>query len=84
MSDDIPAGWSGGRRAELASYVESTHHSYLHAELGSLELLARKVRSVHAGRHPELDETAPLVAEIASDLRPHLTVEEIEVFPGIV
>ena len=42
VSDDIPAGWSGGGRAELASYVESTHHSYLHSELGSLEPLARK------------------------------------------
>lgn len=83
VSDDIPAGWSGGGRAELASYVESTHHSYLHSELGSLEPLARKVRSVHSGRHPELEEIAPLVAEIASDLLPHLTAEETEVFPAI-
>ena len=79
----VPASWAGGGRAELASYVESTHHSYLHTELGALELLAAKVRTVHGHRHPELDEVSRLVVEIATDLRPHLATEETEVFPAI-
>lgn len=79
----VPASWAGGGRADLATYVESTHHSYLHAELASLEWLAGKVRSVHGDRHPELQEVADLVVEIAADFRPHLAAEEREVFPTI-
>lgn len=80
---EVPPGWAGGGRGELAAYVESTHHAYLHAELGSLEWLAGKVLSVHGERHPELDGVARLVTEIAADLRPHLAAEETEVFPRI-
>lgn len=79
----LPAAWTGGGRGDLAAYVESTHHSYLHAELGSLEWLAGKVFSVHGDRHPELQEVAGLVVEVAADLRPHLAAEETEVFPAI-
>jgi regulator of cell morphogenesis and NO signaling len=80
---EVPASWIGGGRGELAAYVESVHHSYLHAELDSLESLSAKVRSVHGSRHPELEEVTPLIAEIAADFRPHLAVEEDEVFPAI-
>lgn len=80
---EVPASWAGGGRADLAAYVESTHHSYLHAELGSLEWLAGKVFSVHGDRHPELKEVARLVVEIAAAFRPHLAAEEDEVFPAI-
>lgn len=83
VADDIPAGWTGGGRGELAAYVESTHHGYLHDELDLLEQLAAKVRSVHGRRHPELAEVASLVVEIARGLRPHLATEEREVFPAI-
>lgn len=79
----VPASWTGGGRGDLAAYVESTHHSYLHSELGSLESLSGKVLSVHGARHPELQEVAHLVVEIAADLRPHLAAEETEVFPAI-
>ncbi len=80
---EVPPAWAGGGRGDLAAYVESTHHSYLHAELGSLEWLADKVFSVHGDRHPELKEAARSVTEIAADLRPHLAAEESEVFPAI-
>lgn len=75
--------WTGGRLGELVAHLESTHHSYLHAELGSLESLSQKVASVHGMRHPELGEVASTVGEIAADLRPHLAAEEQEVFPAI-
>lgn len=80
---EAPAAWTGGGRGDLAAYVESTHHSYLHAELGSLEWLAGKVLSVHGDHHPEVQEVAHIVAEIAADFRPHLAAEETEVFPTI-
>ena len=80
---EVPVAWTGGGRGDLAAYVESTHHSYLHAELGSLEWLANKVLSVHGERHPELQEVAQMVVEIATDFRPHLAAEETEVFPTI-
>ncbi len=83
VADEVPSGWTGGGRAELAAYVESTHHSYLHAELESLGWLANKVRSVHGGRHPELEDVAVVVAEIVADFGPHLAVEENDVFPII-
>ena len=83
VAEEVPAGWPGGGRKELAAYVEATHHSYLHAELESLEGLAAKVRSVHGERHPELEEVAEIVRAIAADLRPHLAAEEREVFPAI-
>lgn len=80
---EVPAAWTGGGRGDLAAYVESTHHTYLHAELGSLEWLAGKVLAVHGELHPELHEVAHLVTEIANDFRPHLAAEETEVFPAI-
>lgn len=80
---EVPAAWAGGGRAQLAAYVESTHHSYLHAELASLEWLAAKVQSAHGDRHPELQEVSRLIADIAADFRPHLATEEDEVFPTI-
>lgn len=83
VGDEAPSGWAGGGRGELAAYVESTHHRYVHAEFESLEQLADKVRSVHGSHHPELDEVAPLVAEVVADFRPHLATEEEEVFPAI-
>ncbi len=83
IADAVPSGWTGGGRRELAAHVESTHHSYLHSELGALEGLAAKVRSVHGDRHPELAEVAALVAEIVAAFRPHLAAEENEVFPAI-
>jgi regulator of cell morphogenesis and NO signaling len=83
VAHEVPAGWTGGGRAELSGYVEATHHTYLHGELDSLVRLASKVRSVHGNRHPELHQVAPLVAEVAADLHPHLATEEKEVFPTI-
>lgn len=80
---EVPEASMGGGRSELAGYIESTHHSYLHAELDSLGPLAEKVASVHGGRHPELQEVTRLFTALAADLRPHLAAEEAEVFPAI-
>jgi regulator of cell morphogenesis and NO signaling len=83
VADVVPAGWNGGGRASLATYVEDVHHTYLHRELSPLRALAGKVFSVHGGRHPELAEVRDLVDRIVDDLGPHLATEEREVFPAI-
>jgi regulator of cell morphogenesis and NO signaling len=69
--------------AALAEYIEGTHHRYLHDELPAVAMLAAKVRDVHRERHPELDDVSRLVAEVGSDLEPHLLKEERILFPAI-
>jgi regulator of cell morphogenesis and NO signaling len=64
-------------------HLEATHHRYLWAELPRLSMLADKVFSVHAERHPELVDVATCVATIRADLEPHLTKEEHVLFPMI-
>ena len=84
VSDAPPANWTGGGRASLATFVEETHHGYLHAELPDLVRLADTVRNVHNEHHPELIEVASLVTEITGSFEPHLATEENDVFPAIV
>lgn len=83
VADAPPVGWTGGGRASLASYVEDTHHGYLHGELPNLVRLADTVRDVHREHHPELVEVASLVTEIVAAFEPHLAAEEKDVFPTI-
>ena len=67
----------------LVDHILDTHHRYLHEELPLIDALAAKVRDVHGGRHPELEQVAALVAEIRVDLEPHLRKEETVLFPAI-
>lgn len=83
VADAAPADWTGGGRASLASYVETKHHAYLHAEMPDLVRLADTVRNVHGAHHPELAEVAALVADIVANFEPHLATEETDVFPSI-
>ena len=69
--------------AALADHIESTHHTYLHAELPALDTLAAKVAGVHGERHPELAEVHRLVVALRADLEPHLLKEEQVLFPAI-
>jgi regulator of cell morphogenesis and NO signaling len=78
-----PAVWSTMSVAELVDHVESTHHRYLWSELPRLSALADKVLSVHERRHPELREIYDCLAEIRSDLEPHMVKEERVLFPMI-
>lgn len=69
--------------AALADHIEATHHSYLHAELPTLDALATKVAGVHGERHPELADVHRLVVALRADLEPHLIKEERVLFPAI-
>jgi regulator of cell morphogenesis and NO signaling len=67
----------------LAGDIVDTHHRYLHEELPPLDALADKVLAVHGERHPELAEVRRLVAELRTELEPHLLKEECILFPAI-
>ena len=67
----------------LAAHIVATHHQYLHEELPLLDALAEKVHGVHGDRHPELATVRRLVAEVWSDLEPHMLKEERVLFPAI-
>jgi regulator of cell morphogenesis and NO signaling len=77
------AAWHPTEPAALATYIEATHHAYLHAELPEVDALAAKVLSVHRERHPELADVRRLVAELRAELEPHLLKEERVLFPAI-
>jgi regulator of cell morphogenesis and NO signaling len=78
-----PADWASLSPTELVDHLESTHHAYLHGELGRLSALAAKVLAVHGGRHPELARVAETYAALRADLEPHLAKEERVLFPLI-
>lgn len=81
--DEPPAAWSTLGPVELVDHVESTHHRYLWDELPRLSALADKVLGAHGARHPELADVRACLAELRSDLEPHMTQEEQVVFPAI-
>jgi regulator of cell morphogenesis and NO signaling len=75
--------WATMTVVELVDHIESAHHRYLWDELPRLSALLAKVAGVHGDRHPELRETAEVLAEVRADLEPHLTKEERVLFPAI-
>ncbi len=80
-ADEATPAWATMSAADLVDHIESTHHQYLWAELPRLSTLADNVVSVHAERHPELNEIAACYATLRADLEPHLTKEEHVLFP---
>jgi regulator of cell morphogenesis and NO signaling len=75
--------WPGLRLVELVDHIEDVHHRHLHLELPSLVVLAAKVLSAHAERHPELNRLDTLVSDLREELVPHLAKEERVLFPAI-
>jgi len=75
--------WLAMSAGELATHVESVHHTYLHGEMPRIDALAAKVAEVHGERHPELIEVRDTYLEIQADLVPHLEKEEQVLFPMI-
>jgi regulator of cell morphogenesis and NO signaling len=75
--------WASMGLVELVDQIESTHHAYLHTELGRLEALTEKVTSKHEVRHPGLNEVRAVFTELREDLVPHLAKEERVLFPMI-
>lgn len=83
MADESSAAWIGMAPAELVDHLEVCHHRYLKQELPRLSELAAKVSRVNGERHPELIRVQELVAELRTELEPHLRKEEEVLFPMI-
>lgn len=77
------AEWASLGLVDLVEHIEIVHHRYLWAELPRITALVDKIVTVHGERHPELAEVQRLYNELRSDLEPHLTREEQELFPKI-
>ena len=75
-----PAAWTLTR---LADHLKATDHRKL-AELAPRAAgLARRIRDVHAGQHPELIEVAAACEGLAGTLDAHLRREEAVFFPAV-
>jgi regulator of cell morphogenesis and NO signaling len=70
--------------SELIAYILDTHHVFTKHEMDRLELLARKVISVHGENHPELHKVGALFDALCADLKPHMFKEEQILFPHIL
>lgn len=78
---DVTPPWVGLAADDLVDHIESTHHAYLHSELGVLVDLASTVLGVHGVNHPELSGVHAGLVALRDDLEPHLAKEERVLFP---
>ena len=69
---------------ELITHIIDKHHVYTKEEMNRLDLLFRKVISVHGENHPELKTAGAAFARLCADLNPHMFKEERVLFPYIV
>lgn len=81
--DEPAAAWASLRPWDLVDHIDKVHHRYLWAELPRISALVDKIAAVHGDRHSELIEVQRLFGELRTDLEPHLTREEQELFPRI-
>lgn len=71
--------WIALPPAELVDHLEATRHRTPKKELPHLSELAAKVSRVHGEKHPELMQTAAVLAELRADLESHLQQEHTAV-----
>jgi len=67
----------------LVDHIIDTHHVFTRRELFRLGPLMDKVAGKHGELHPELFKLRGLLAALSHDLLPHMTKEEIALFPYI-
>lgn len=72
-----------GDNAALAHDIVDTHHAFMWEEMPRLGALVDKVATVHGGRHPELAELQTTYHAAVTELEPHMTREERQIFPAI-
>ena len=68
---------------ELITHIVDKHHVFTKEEMTRLDLLFRKVISVHGENHPELKKAGEAFARLCADLSPHMFKEERVLFPYI-
>jgi regulator of cell morphogenesis and NO signaling len=75
--------WPEQSLAALIDFIVNKHHVFTTQELDRIQVLLAKVRSVHAGRHPEQLEIEGLFNSLKADLTLHMKKEEMILFPYI-
>ena len=83
IPDAASRDWSSDTLAATAARIVATYHAYTREELQTITPIAAKVLSVHGERRPELAEVVSLVAELTTDLLPHMLKEEQVLFPYV-
>ena len=75
--------WEAAPASALIAYIIETHHSYTRQAMQTLQKLAEKVRTAHGEHHPELMVVERLIAELTTELVPHMLKEEQVLFPFV-
>ena len=75
--------WESEPARALMAHIIDTHHVYTRNAAQTLQKLAEKVRNAHGANHPELLVVERLIAELATELIPHMLKEEQVLFPFI-
>jgi regulator of cell morphogenesis and NO signaling len=76
--------WTRASLAEIIRQVASRYHARLHDDLPFVARLAARVEQSHAGRTPEVVETARVCAVLRGALEEHTAKEERILFPIIL
>src|SRR5437588_8999777 len=79
----VGRAWETEPVAGLIAYIIDAHHAYTRQAVQTLQKLAEKVRIAHGERHPELLVVERLIAELTTDLIPHMLKEEQVLFPFV-
>lgn len=83
VPDAASRNWPAETLTSMSANIVATHHQYTREELQTLAPIAAKVVSVHGDRRPELATVATLLAELTSDMLPHMLKEEQVLFPYV-
>jgi regulator of cell morphogenesis and NO signaling len=75
--------WSELPAAALIKHILDQHHAFTRAQLDKIDALSREALRVHGTQHPELGAIRELFEAIEAELRPHLSKEEVILFPYI-
>jgi regulator of cell morphogenesis and NO signaling len=75
--------WAVAPLAELASFIQSTHHAYTRDAIARIPLLLDKVATKHGPNHPEVLRIRDSFAALAQELATHMMKEEMVLFPYI-
>ena len=75
--------WNEATLTELVDHIDAVHHAFLRNEVPRLQALMQKVRSVHGGNHPELNEAAQVFAGLCDEILSHMDKEDTILFPAI-
>jgi regulator of cell morphogenesis and NO signaling len=80
---ELNLDWTTRSLTDLHAYLVGRYHVHAREQLATLGTLAAKVQSVHGERHPEVRRVATLVTALEQDMLPHMTKEEIVLFPYV-